>query len=50
MEQYIATITANKKIMPSMQKAIASRDCDTHRTSGPMNLSDFSAWKKYRKT
>lgn len=39
MEQYIATITANKKIIPSVQNAIANLDCDTQRTSGPINLS-----------
>lgn len=34
--------------MPSVQNAIANRDCDTHSTSGPIYLSvvdDFSLQK-----
>lgn len=34
-EQKIATITATRKMIPSVQKAIASLDCETHSTSGP---------------
>lgn len=34
-EQKIATTTAVRKIMPSVQNAIASFDCETQRTSGP---------------
>lgn len=38
--------------MPSVQNAIANRDCDTHSTSGPINLlvvDDFSLQKKRSK-
>ena len=46
IEQNIATITANKKIMPNVQKITANLDCDIHKTSGPKYAdecaSDFS--------
>lgn len=53
IEQNIATMTANKNIIPSVQKAKASLDCETHSTSGPKYAdcaSDLSAKKNMHVT